>query len=347
MPLSPAEEAELAQLQSAQKPQGKAQQAGGLSPEEEQELAQLQTLPGLNHPIDRLNTLLDQAEKLPKQKPADMMADPAIQFAGMVGPESAINVVKSLGSAGKAIGNGLMDFLRPAAQRSEVLSKVKQASQLTPYLESKVAEAKHALNQTQIAPRMNIQSVLADEKMVPLDTSKISGIHPEVDTMIQTAKDAAAKQPYGAEAADHLSGSIPNQQPLTSLLPPSNPGGQAASADRLGVDYKSLKSMGSKFPPTLENTFKQALTPAAEDLSTTEQLARPGSFNAPQGGIVMNFPAKEALKIRGLINKATPPPQFDFPTFKTSQVNAGNHVRSALNTLDPAMGELSEDRESA
>lgn len=124
------------------------------------------------------NTQEQQAN--PNTIPVTGMDDPALKIAGMVSPESALSLVKSV----PKIGNALSSFFAPAAQRSEVLGKVKNIAELEPYVQGKVNEANEMFNAKNMGTPMAMQNSILNGKMVKIDPKSIQGLSPELDQLV-------------------------------------------------------------------------------------------------------------------------------------------------------------------
>jgi hypothetical protein len=116
-----------------------------LTPEEQQELAQLSQKYGPKPAKDGIDTSPGFVEREMQNAPHTIMGD-ALRNAPMAGA-GAINPSIEQG-IGYAAGK-LKNFLAPAAARSEVLSKVKSPTELEPYVQGKINEAKDAFNERQ------------------------------------------------------------------------------------------------------------------------------------------------------------------------------------------------------
>lgn len=78
----------------------------------------------------------------------------------------------------------LSNFLKPAAERSAVLSQVKNEAGLGPYVANKIQQAGEAFNESQIEPKMAQQYKNAAGKFIEADPELLKGIHPEIDQTV-------------------------------------------------------------------------------------------------------------------------------------------------------------------
>lgn len=130
-------------------------------------------------------------------QPITGMEDPVYRGLGFASPESGLSALKAIKPGVKK----LRDFLRPAAQRSEVLDKVKNVEQLNPYLQGQIDDAMSMYTKREITPRVVEQQARAGDQLVNIDPSQIRGIHPEVDTMLESAVKSREAQPYSAASS--------------------------------------------------------------------------------------------------------------------------------------------------
>lgn len=83
---------------------------------------------------------------------------------------------------------GLSKFLAPAAERSAVLSQVKNEAGLGPYIADKMRQAGQAFDDSQIAPKMADQYKAAAGKFVDVDPATLHDIHPDINKILNTYK---------------------------------------------------------------------------------------------------------------------------------------------------------------
>lgn len=115
----------------------------------------------------------------PMPEPVTGMEDPAYAAMGLSGEAP-------LWALGKLAPQALKKFLKPAAERSEVLSKVKNVAELEPYVQGKVNQAAELFNKKQISPRMLEQESRMAGNTVKLDPKSLEGLSPEIDMIAKS-----------------------------------------------------------------------------------------------------------------------------------------------------------------
>lgn len=336
----------------------------------------LSLIPGMKERYDKIHAFRDTPEyKSEHPSPVTGMEDPVYQYGvGLAGPESLASMFKSVGK-----------FFAPAAQRSEVLSKVKNVGELEPYVQGKINEASEMFNKKQIGPRMLEQNARAENQIVPIDVSKIRGIHPEVDQILAQAEEASLKQPYSA-GADNLSLSSSEGGGLTSKPFPEIPSkthgpgedfyNQIGNAEFKGIPEKvnlpdTMYPKSSSWSPSVKSNYNKSgvsnqtpiksntdMYPKSSNWEPSSKTpysslgSKPASsieksqmYSSESPEAVINLPMKEVLDIRRKLNSVTP--RFDDPTFKDKVLNAGNYVRGSLSKVDPSIEPLSKELQDA
>lgn len=283
------------------------------------------------------------------QHPITGMDDPVYQALGLASGSSAKDLV--LGAA-----RGLRNFIAPAAQRAEVLNKVKNIGELEPYVASKVSEAKGLFNKQEISPRMLEQQSRLQGNVIKVNPEELKGLSPELDAY---ANSISVKQPdpYGSYFRPG-SKAFSTGKPAVEGVPGQSTvvtHGYSGEAPKVPDNYGyPTEGMGIR-PPTPE--------PIAKPFSTVSSPGTPGtpaqaggstSFSVPLAPVYseIEIPAEEGLKIRAMLNdvagwKAHPIDPLKAQALDSQVAKVHQGLASKLQEIDPAMGPLSQEMKSA
>jgi len=101
-----------------------------------------------------------------------------------------------------AVGSKVAGAVGEAAQNAKLFQWAKQLladePNINPKLAQELKDAQTQFTAKQIAPRMQVQNQILDDKAVPLNLKQFEGIHPDIDAKISDLRQGAANQPYGA-----------------------------------------------------------------------------------------------------------------------------------------------------
>lgn len=116
------------------------------------------------------------------------------KVVGGIGSGGVGEITAPLGQLASAGIGKLASFFKPAAQRSGILSLVKNEAQLGPKVADEVNQAREQFTKSQISPRMSEQYARADEQSIPFNPDEFKGIHPSIDTAVDNLTSTGAKE---------------------------------------------------------------------------------------------------------------------------------------------------------
>ena len=219
--------------------------------------------------------------------------------------------------AGKGASK-LSDFLAPAAERSEVLSQVKNEAGLGPYVSNKIQEAGQNFDESQIAPKMAQQYKNASGKFVDLNPKDYTGIHPEIDqAMSKYPVNESGKISIPMEDALDLRAELNSKTRFKQ-------GGVYQTADQVRSAQSAAADAG--------NNLRQSLSEVDPEIGQSSDELRQ-AYNLKKGAIGKgaNSPISTVIAPQAS-DKASTLAQFD--------QSAGSNLRGLGNNIQTAKSRL-------
>ncbi len=237
--------------------------------------------------IDLIPGMKDRRESIAQQRsspeyksshptPVTGLEDPAYSLGvGLVGPESLASMLSSG-------AKGLKGFFKPAADRAEVASKVKNITELEPYVQSKVSDASKAFMEKQVTPRIEQQYAKATEQYVPFKKEDFLGIHPELDAKVSELSQLHGDEIPMSKALD-LKADLNSKTKFKTVGPWADT--QAAQSKALDAGNKLRESI---------NTVDPSVGQLSDELKTAYGVKKAALGNASKNPINALLPNDSA-----------------------------------------------------